>query len=138
LKAYLPYLEAFASATSPGTGALIYLATDDSRVLGNLVNSSSILEASNFVVQDGTLLSDGKKPTFSLWSSHRHRLNTETLVDIYAMSQCSFLIHGYSAVAEASIYLNPQLHNYSVNIDDESAMSPSEFQNLVTSTRRVI
>ena len=68
------------------------------------------------------------------WPAHvlgdRHRVNSETLVDILALSQCSLLLHSYSTVSEAAIYLNSDLHTNSVNLEDSDCMSPKEFEML--------
>jgi hypothetical protein len=86
-------------------------------------------------VTSSTLRSDSKMPVFKLYG--HHRTNTEVLVDILAMSKCSFFIHGFSAVSEATIYLNfPQLHDYSIDLENhplnnEERKSPLEFETLV-------
>ena len=41
------------------------------------------------------------------------------------------MLHGYSTVSEAAIYLNPTLHNNSVNLEDPNRMSPNDFEMLV-------
>jgi hypothetical protein len=59
-----------------------------------------------------------------------HRTNSETLVDILAMSKCQMMLHGSSAVSEAATYLNIDLHNHSVNWEDPNRMNSVEFENL--------
>merc|ERR1712232_1438612 len=69
------------------------------------------------------------------WPAHmlenHHRTNSEALVDILAMSKCQFLLHGNSAVSEAAIYLNFDLHHQSVNWEDPDRMSVPQFEQLV-------
>jgi hypothetical protein len=57
-----------------------------------------------------------------------HRVNAEVLVDILALSRCSLLLHSYSAVAEASLYLNPS--QLSVNLEDPNVKSSAQFETL--------
>ena len=42
----------------------------------------------------------------------------EAFVEIHAMARCSLLVHGFSAMLEAVFYTNIDLHNWSVNLDD--------------------
>jgi hypothetical protein len=135
---YLPYIEAYVRALNNAMedesirNPTIFLATDDATTLSKLVNRSSILTDPMFHTQPSVLLSTGSTATFSAFKDQRHRLNTETLVDIYSLSKCQYLIHGYSAVPEAAIYLNPSLHFNSVNIDDvDGVISPDKFQQMV-------
>ncbi|KAL7579773.1 hypothetical protein ACA910_021909 [Epithemia clementina (nom. ined.)] len=58
---------------------------------------------------------------------NHHRVNGEALVDVLAMSKCQFLLHTSTTQAEAAIYLNLNLHNNSVNLDDPDRISPSKF-----------
>lgn len=133
---YLPYVESYVKATREDPDATIFLATDDSTVMHQLLNASQILESSRIRSQQGLLLSDSNSPTFSTFKAERHRINTETLVDIYGLSRCQYLVHGASAVAEAAIYLNLQLDQFSVNIDDENTLTPREFQVLIESSAK--
>lgn len=146
IEAYLPYLEAYVQAYQQHQqqqqqrfsssrrnfillprrqklvedGPVIFLATDDARVLTELLQASpSVLQRSMFRTQPGTLQSSSDLATFSVFDKQRHRINTETLVDIYSLSKCRYLVHGFSAVAEAAVYLNPSLHHRSVNVDDK-------------------
>ncbi|KAL3910469.1 MAG: hypothetical protein SGARI_002111, partial [Bacillariaceae sp.] len=59
-----------------------------------------------------------------------HQTNMEVLTDILTMSKCQYLLHGLSAVTEAVHYLNPMLHNNSVNLDDpkKDLISVPQFQ----------
>jgi hypothetical protein len=131
LKAYLPYIEAYAKA-SDKDGSPIYIATDDARVLEELSEKwSNGTYNSRIISLSGAKRSTNNKPTFALLKKDKHRSNTEALVEIHAMARCSFLVHGFSGMSEAAVYLNPALHNRSVNIDDGSKMTPAEFGNMV-------
>jgi hypothetical protein len=153
IDAYLPYIEAFVRATLENNNnnnsndnkddnePVIFLATDDARTLDQLLDASpSLLKRSMFQTQPNVLLSSSEQATFSAFHTQRHRLNTETLVDIYSLSKCQFLVHGYSAVAEAAVYLNPTLHHHhrSVNIDvpPDERMDVAAFQDRVLVTVR--
>jgi hypothetical protein len=58
----------------------------------------------------------------------------ESLVEIHAIAKCSYFVHGFSGMAEAVVYVNPHLHERSVNFDDEGDISPQQFFNLVSAT----
>lgn len=131
--AYLPYLEAYVRAVggpnNMTTNSTIFLATDDATVLHQLKNRSDLLFHSAVIRhQEGALLSDSDAPTFAAFSTQKHRLNTEALVDIYALSRCQYLVHGYSAIAEAAVYVNPHLDQFSINVDDPDAPSPLQLE----------
>ena len=132
LNAFLPYAQAYASATRD---TKIYVATDDERILAQITSEwpQSIVE--RIVSRNDTLRSQqNDTPVFDAFANDRHRVNTEALVEIYAMSRCHAIIHGYSALTEASIYINyRQLHNHSVCLDQNERMSVSQFQSLLAS-----
>ena len=121
--AYLPYLEAFARAG----GKSIFLATDSHRALQYIEKNfpgyllEMIRTQGKYVVR-----------TTKDWATHfiedHHRVNSEALVDILAMSRCNILLHSHSTVAEAAIYLNFDLHNNSVNLEDPDKISPERFE----------
>jgi alpha 1,2-mannosyltransferase len=60
-----------------------------------------------------------------------HRVNAEMLVDILALSKCRWLLRTFSTVPEASIYLNPNLRNSSINLEDPQKLTPAQFGLLV-------
>jgi hypothetical protein len=60
-----------------------------------------------------------------------HRINSEALVDILAMSKCDILVHGFSTMSEAAIYLNPKLHRQSVNVEDPHPLSNEQYKAMV-------
>jgi hypothetical protein len=160
VESFLPYAEAYQKAG----GQRIFVATDSGQVLATIHNtwpprvralvrsqgddipihyaatggsksSGGTTTTTTSNVTSSTLRSDSKMPVFKLYG--HHRTNTEVLVDILAMSKCSFFIHGFSAVSEATIYLNfPRLHDYSVDLENhplnnEERKSPHEFETLV-------
>lgn len=124
LDEYVPYIEAFVKAG----GQSIYLATDTQRPLQYIAKSfpdrlkNMIRTQGDHIVRSTT----GDYPTLML--DDAHRVNVETLVDVLALSKCSVLLHSYSTVAEAAIYLNPTLHNNSVNLEATDRISTEEFE----------
>lgn len=141
LEAFLPYAQAYTDSTATARGSdpknyTIYLATDDSHLLERLEQSWPKQVVERIVYRTNTLRSPGNATAvFDLHASNRHRTNTEALVEVYAMSRCQFIVHGYSAMAEAAIYINyPILHNHSVCLENEQNMSVAEFQSLVMTT----
>lgn len=126
LEAYRPYIEAYARATNEGA---IYIATDDGTVIEVIRQTWSAQVSSRIISQGGAFRStEENTPTFKLLAEDKHRSNTEALVEIYAMAKCSYFVHGYSGLAEATVYIHPKLHQRSVNIDDPDKMSPDEFE----------
>jgi len=118
-----PYVDAFERAG----GRVVYIATDSHRALKYIEKDfpdslkELIRTQGRFVVR-----SFKEYPTHFL--EDHHRVNSETLVDILAMSKCDLLLHGFSTVSEAAIYLNPTLHNNSVNLEDPDRMSLGDFE----------
>ena len=124
------YFDAFARAG----GKHIYIASDSSRPLEYIMEhfpsniQKMIRTQGPYVVR-----SSWKWPPHML--ENHHRTNSEALVDILAMSKCQLLLHGNSAISEATIYLNLNLHNNSVNMEDPDRLSVEEFEALA---RRVV
>eukprot|EP00536_Pseudo-nitzschia_multiseries_P009884 jgi/Psemu1/319739/estExt_fgenesh1_pm.C_2870017 len=120
------YLVAFARAG----GKDIYVASESQRPLEYVMEhfpsdvQQMIRTQGSFVVR-----SSWKWPPHML--EKHHRVNSEALVDVLAMSKCQFLLHGNSAISEAAVYLNMNLHNQSVNWEDPDRLSPIEFYSLV-------
>eukprot|EP00546_Thalassionema_frauenfeldii_P013899 CAMPEP_0178927542 /NCGR_PEP_ID=MMETSP0786-20121207/19258_1 /TAXON_ID=186022 /ORGANISM="Thalassionema frauenfeldii, Strain CCMP 1798" /LENGTH=488 /DNA_ID=CAMNT_0020603011 /DNA_START=313 /DNA_END=1779 /DNA_ORIENTATION=+ len=118
LSEFLPYAETFVEATnsreSTSTNSagirntMIYLATDDERVWNEVVNTwpSSLLDSNRIIYRTSFLRSSLQEPVFDRYADQHHRTNTEALIDIYTLSSCRFLVHGYSAMSEAALYLN--------------------------------
>ena len=123
---YLPYLQAFAEAG----GNCIYIATDSWRVL-RYIEKNFPSDITRLIRTQG----DHVVRTTKEWPLHmidnHHRVNSEALVDILAMSKCQFLLHTSTTASEAAIYLNLKLHNNSVNIDDPNRLSVAEFGSMV-------
>jgi hypothetical protein len=136
---FLPYANAYYNhQRERGASFAVYLATDSSNVLdlirstwppglletmrwqsGNVVRSNDTTAVFQMVEQRGEETRNG-----------HHQTNVEVLTDILAMSKCQYLLHGLSAVTEAVHYLNPNLHNNSVNLDDQKKdlISVAQFQ----------
>ena len=150
LEKFRPYVEAYMQASLwVGTTIVIYVATDSNQVLKdiqatwpNTITTYMRYQGSSSG-DKGVLRSDNATAVFQLSSNH-HRTNKEVLVDILAMSKCEFMVHGLSAVTEATHYLNLNLHNHSVNLEEEiestannyihetkATMSDKEFGTLV-------
>jgi len=130
LDAYYPYLEAYHRATRKD-GSPIYIATDDARVFDTIEKEWPKDMSARVIKQEGVMRSESDTPTFKILQGDKHRSNTEALVEMYAMSRCSFFVHGFSGMAEAAVYINPKLHERSVNIDDEGRLTPEEFGGIV-------
>jgi hypothetical protein len=128
LSTFLPYAEAFVKSG----GESIFLATDDARVFGQMEASWPAQIVERIRMQRDAHRSTGKTAVFDM-SQGKHVSNSEALIDIYAMSKCGFMVHGFSAMSEAAIYLNLQLHNQSVNLEDPNHMSAEQFRVLVES-----
>jgi hypothetical protein len=129
VKDFVPYLQAYAKAG----GRHAYLATDSSHVQEELqqsVNSTIMLHS-----QPNTLLSSSRTAVFNQHKGQHHVTNQQVLQDIYALSQCSWLLHGRSAVSEAVMYLRPDLHRHSVDLEDATRYSVEDFRRLVGEVR---
>ena len=133
LQDFQPYAEIYLNETTTNTTLVlptVYIATDDGTVLDrirqewwwvgkNNNDDDDDASLSRIRTQAGVHRSQGVEPVFKRFHNVSHTTNTEGLVDMYAMSRCQFLVHGFSAMAEAAHYLNyPQLHTHSVNLDD--------------------
>lgn len=122
---FIPYIDAFERAG----GRAVYVATDAQRPLQFMFKNYP--SATRLIRTQGDHIVrsvSGEWPTHIL--DDHHRVNSETLVDILALSKCSLLLHGYSTVSEAAIFLNPILHNNSINLEDPRRMSTKEFERL--------
>jgi hypothetical protein len=123
---FLEYMEAFARAG----GKHIFVASDSHRVLQYMEKSfpEDLLKL---------IRTQGKNVvrSYKEWPAHfidnHHRVNSEALVDVVAMSKCHIILHGFSTLSEAAIYLNPNLHEQSVNLEDPDRMSPDLFEKSV-------
>ncbi|GKY97725.1 hypothetical protein MPSEU_000730700 [Mayamaea pseudoterrestris] len=120
---YIPYLEAFVRAG----GRSIFLASDSHRAI-QYITKALPDQVSKLIRTQGPWV----VRTFKEYPTHfiddHHRVNSETLADIVALSQCSLLLHSYSTVSEAAIYLNIDLHNSSINLEDPDHLTSTEFE----------
>ncbi|KAL7545460.1 hypothetical protein ACHAWF_008809 [Thalassiosira exigua] len=125
-QAFLPYADAYIDAG----GKCIFLATDSEQAWSEIRRLWPQKVYRRMIVQEGAFRSGSDTATFV--QADPSRINTEILQEIYAMAACSFFIHGFSAVSEAAIYLNPTLHNNSINLEIKDAPSPDEFKRVVS------
>ncbi len=109
---FFPYAQAFVEHG----GGSIFVATDSSLVIDEIRSRWPSDITSHVVYQVGTILSHNDTATFELGISH-HRINVEALTDILALSKCTYLVHGLSALSEAAMYLNPSLIERSINLE---------------------
>ena len=134
---FIPYVDAYVRAASTlHQNVTVFLATHDRHVSGDLVKASNVLKP--FMIQTQqpqVLLRPQDVDIFEEYDDERHRLNLEVLAHMYLLSQCDFFLHGNFVVAEAAIYINPSLHNTSVNValPVEQRMTPQQFGDLVRS-----
>ena len=119
---YIAYMQEFLQAG----GDYVYLSTDSLRFLLHL-NVSIPDEIIGKIRTQGRNVVRMAKKWPPDWIDSHHRVNSEVLVDIYSMSQCQLMVHSYSTVPEAVIYLNPSLGNQSVNLEKTDRMSPVSF-----------
>ena len=123
---YVEYIEAFLRAG----GTCIFVATGSWHVVDWLetlpaeINGKIIWQGSNVVRSVRDL------PLHHL-EERRHRINSEAFVDVLGMSRCQFLIHEFTTISEAAIYMNPGLHKRSVNVEDQNRKTVEEFEQLV-------
>ena len=99
-------------------GGSIFVATDSSLIIEEIKTKWPEDVSRNIIHQVGATLSRNDTATFDLGASP-HRTNVEALTDILALSKCTYLIHGFSALSEAAIYLNPSLIERSVNLEHD-------------------
>lgn len=130
---FLPFVRAFLEATT--TTSYIYLATDSSNVLSYIrTNWPTSVVARIRTIGASIVRSDTNAAVFDI--GHHHRTNVEVLIELLALARCQFLIHGYSAVSEAAIWNNLELHDTSVNLEDEEHIGVEAFTELVTKVIR--
>mmetsp|Transcript_41590 Transcript_41590/g.137825 ORF Transcript_41590/g.137825 Transcript_41590/m.137825 type:complete len:452 (+) Transcript_41590:93-1448(+) len=115
LDAFRPYVERFVElAHDPH----VLLATDDQAAAAQIRARWSSRAASRVVLQEGAFRTNTTSAVFKLTPS-RHKTNVDVLTDIYGLASCSVLLHGFSAVSEAAIYVNLELHERSINLEDD-------------------
>eukprot|EP00545_Synedropsis_sp_CCMP1620_P009884 CAMPEP_0119028204 /NCGR_PEP_ID=MMETSP1176-20130426/38491_1 /TAXON_ID=265551 /ORGANISM="Synedropsis recta cf, Strain CCMP1620" /LENGTH=203 /DNA_ID=CAMNT_0006984291 /DNA_START=33 /DNA_END=640 /DNA_ORIENTATION=+ len=112
---YRPYCEAFVD----NGGGAIYLATDSGLVVDEIMREWPERVSSRIVRQPAVQgLSRNKSAAFDLGVS-THRTNVEALIDARALSKCTYLLHGLSALSEAALFMNHGLTERAVNVEDE-------------------
>lgn len=130
-KKFEPYVDAFERAG----GRCVYIATDSHRVLKSIFRNFSDRVTKLMRSQGDYVVRSTKLDWPAHYLEDHHRVNSEVLVDILALSKCQMLLHGFSTVSEAAIYVNPTLHSNSVNLEDPDRMDPDDFEKLA---KRVI
>ncbi|VEU39320.1 unnamed protein product [Pseudo-nitzschia multistriata] len=108
----------FAKAFVNNGGGSIYVATDSIKVVETILQEWPAHVVEHIVRQSTAVaLSRNETASFALGVSP-HRSNIEALTDLLALSKCTFLLHGLSALSEAAFYLNPDLVARSINLED--------------------
>lgn len=124
---YIKYIEAFERAG----GVRIFFASDNAPIM-NFILDAIPSDLADRVASQGRLVA---RTTDHEWPIHfyddNHRLNSETLVDVLALSKCQMMVHGSSMVPKAAIYFNPELEGKSVNLDVDTHWTPRRFEELV-------
>lgn len=121
------FLEFAQSFVDAGEGGDIYVATDSKLVLEEIFERWPKKVRDRIVYQKGVQgLSRNETAAFDLGVSV-HRTNTEALTDLLALSKCTYLLHGLSALSEAVFFLNPGLMKRAVNLDDIEADYTTEY-----------
>ena len=111
---FLPYCEAFVD----NGGSTIYLATDSALVIEEIMRDWPERITSRIVRQQSVKgLSRNESAAFNL-GVPAHQTNVEALTDALALSKCSYLLHGLSALTEAAFYMNPALVHRSINLEE--------------------
>ena len=122
VKSFLPFVQVYftehlgAMPSQNSFAPYIYLATDSHHVIQEIQSTWPANIVAHMHWQTAVVRSNDTTPVFTLTSSH-HETNLQVLVDILGMSQCQHMLHGLSAVSEASHYFNPALHNQSINLE---------------------
>jgi hypothetical protein len=108
----------FALAFVKAVDGDIFVATDSALVLEEILQKWPTQVQDRIIFQAGLQgLSWNETAAFDLGVS-THRTNTEALTDLLALSKCTYLLHGLSALSEAVFYLNPGLMKRAINLDD--------------------
>jgi len=121
---FIPFLEVYWKWIP---GGHIYLATDSDVVVEEVYNivkttttvATGVYNPRSLIrVQPRVWRSSNTSAIFRLTTNH-DETNRQVLIDIGALSKCTFLLHGLSAVSEAAIYHNPALHERSINLETQ-------------------
>eukprot|EP00747_Dinoflagellata_sp_TGD_P082565 gnl/TRDRNA2_/TRDRNA2_161744_c0_seq2.p1 gnl/TRDRNA2_/TRDRNA2_161744_c0~~gnl/TRDRNA2_/TRDRNA2_161744_c0_seq2.p1 ORF type:complete len:687 (-),score=81.45 gnl/TRDRNA2_/TRDRNA2_161744_c0_seq2:69-2054(-) len=131
LNSYLPYIESFLKANPSGH---VFLATDDYEVQEAMLHGEWPASVRNAIfmaneIRDDTRedrnLNGGMHDSWGSQSTSVYNRGVEALMDIMLLSKCNFIIHGESAMAEAAIWLNFELHKHSIPISYRNRPEPS-------------
>ena len=124
---FLPYLQVYAQRIPHGH---VFLATDSNLVVEKMQAYARLFSLS-LHWQPNIIRSNDTSPVFTQ-ASH-DVTNRQVLIDIGVLSRSTFLIHGLSAVSEAAIYHNVELHERSINLEAPSGevLSPVEFEHMI-------
>ncbi|GAX12478.1 alpha 1,2-mannosyltransferase [Fistulifera solaris] len=130
---FLPYVLAFAQQQNTlynkNDDWAIYLATDSDLVLQEIQNDWPS-QITSRIRTFQALRSTNATAVFDMPQHHRHQTNTEVLIEIQALSQCHYLLHGLSAVSESALWLNSQL--VSVDLEDpDERLTVAQFRTLL-------
>jgi hypothetical protein len=125
LEAFQPYAEVYSRLVPDG---LVYLATDDAYVRERIRQEWNV---TNVTHRSNTLKSSASEPVFVAHASQRHRLNTEALVEMYNLAHCRYLVHGYSAMTEAALYIRPNMTSINLDLPNEQHLSVEDFERLL-------
>ncbi|MEM7561568.1 MAG: hypothetical protein AAF353_00820 [Pseudomonadota bacterium] len=108
---YFLYLDSFLEAHPNGK---LFVATDDLTLL------NSLKQAGYPVCCQEAFRSSGRTGLFDLpHEKGPEEHGREVLIDIYMLSRCNYLIHGFSSVVEGAMFITPDLHNQSINLEYE-------------------
>jgi len=135
---FLSFCKAFVQilTTTNTTTIQIYVATDSSLVWNEIHDTWPKYITQHLIRQPNVrALSSSKKAAFEQTTNNsttQHRSTIEALTDLLALSKCHYLIHGWSALTEAAIYLNPQQfiqqRNNTVDLDDHELSYQSKLR----------
>ena len=123
---YRPYAIAYAGSVPDGS---IYLASDSSKTLQEISETWPQDVVERIITQPSVLHSNNETGVFDI--GQHHRTNTDVLTDVYAMAKCSSFLHGHSSVSESVVFINLNLHNCSVDLEDPKRPTVEEFRNMV-------
>lgn len=87
-------------------GSCVYLATDSFTIWGKI--ASQYANLTTLFTQADTVRNRKQVPAHYMEESIQ-RLGSETLVDIWNLKRCGWLVHGYSGISELVLFWNPTL-----------------------------
>jgi hypothetical protein len=127
VRRFTPYVKAFVD----NGGSCVYLATDSLSAIHFIEKKWPASLKAAVRSQGHSIVRSVLGVSVPDMEDDHHRTNSEALVDMLALSKCDILLHGFSTVSEAAIYINPKLHNQSVNLEYQNIMSDENYQTLV-------